>query len=191
MKLKYYLRGMGVGVIITAVIFMIAFAFHKPALSDEEIELQARKLGMVYESEVEPVEKVFRDEEPIGGGEPADAEVVENENTDKADAEAEGSDATAEASEGESSNTEVSAPSDNSTETASGNFGKNVNITVSSGSSSYAVAKNLASKGLVDNAEKFDKFLDSKGYASRIQPGSFDIPEGASYDEIGKILTTK
>ena len=48
MKLKYYLRGIGIGVIMTTLILMIAFAVHKEQpLTDDEIRERAAELGMV------------------------------------------------------------------------------------------------------------------------------------------------
>ncbi|MDD6194246.1 MAG: hypothetical protein PUB19_05040 [Lachnospiraceae bacterium] len=47
MKLKYYLRGAGVGVIVTTLIFTIAIAFDKPTMSQEDIIREAEKLGMI------------------------------------------------------------------------------------------------------------------------------------------------
>lgn len=46
MKFKYYLRGVGIGVIVTTLLFTIAFAFYKPTLSDAEIIKKAQALGM-------------------------------------------------------------------------------------------------------------------------------------------------
>lgn len=46
MKLKYYLRGVGTGVVVTTLILMIAFAFYRPKMSDEDIIARARQLGM-------------------------------------------------------------------------------------------------------------------------------------------------
>ena len=37
MKLKYYLRGLGIGIIVTTILLMIAFALHKPTMSDADI----------------------------------------------------------------------------------------------------------------------------------------------------------
>ena len=51
MKLKYYLRGAGVGVLVTTIIFSIAFAFYEPQLSKEEIIQRASALGMVMPEE--------------------------------------------------------------------------------------------------------------------------------------------
>lgn len=47
MKLKYYLRGMGIGIILTAIIMGIALRGRKEALSDAEIMARARELGMI------------------------------------------------------------------------------------------------------------------------------------------------
>lgn len=46
MKLKYYLRGLGLGVIFTTVILAISFGIHGKEISDEEIVSRAEKLGM-------------------------------------------------------------------------------------------------------------------------------------------------
>lgn len=47
MKRKYTLRGIGLGIFVTALIFTIALLFEKPKLSNEEIIKEAKKLGMV------------------------------------------------------------------------------------------------------------------------------------------------
>ncbi|MDO5572770.1 MAG: hypothetical protein Q4G60_02185 [bacterium] len=51
MKLKYYLRGVGIGIIVTALIMGIALG-SKRELTDTEIKERAAKLGMVEESDV-------------------------------------------------------------------------------------------------------------------------------------------
>ncbi len=47
MKLKYYLRGMGIGMIITAIVMGIALNGRKETLTDAEIMARARELGMI------------------------------------------------------------------------------------------------------------------------------------------------
>ena len=52
MKLKYYMRGLGIGIILSATILSISFhASSKPQLSDEEIMKRAEELGMVRAEE--------------------------------------------------------------------------------------------------------------------------------------------
>lgn len=53
MGLKYYLRGLGVGIVVTALIMGIAASGNsRETLSDDEIKKRAKELGMVEESTV-------------------------------------------------------------------------------------------------------------------------------------------
>lgn len=89
MNLKYYLRGLGVGIVVTSLILGIGLGSRKETLSNEEIKERARELGMVEESitvaeaaaqkeeeaqeaEVAPVpeENAESDAEPIVNAEP-------------------------------------------------------------------------------------------------------------------------
>lgn len=47
MNLKYYLRGLGIGVIVTAVIMLILSKQNTNTLTDEEIKQKAKALGMI------------------------------------------------------------------------------------------------------------------------------------------------
>lgn len=65
MKLKTYLRGLGIGIIVTTIVMAIALGGRKETLSDEEIVIRAKQLGMV-----EGKEKGDGNEEiPEGGAE--------------------------------------------------------------------------------------------------------------------------
>ncbi|MDE7287252.1 MAG: hypothetical protein K2N55_10485, partial [Lachnospiraceae bacterium] len=52
MNLKYYLRGLGIGIVVTAIIMGIASRGGKEELSNEEIKERAKALGMIEESTV-------------------------------------------------------------------------------------------------------------------------------------------
>ena len=52
MNLKSYLRGLGIGVVVTALIMGIVTGRKKETLSNEEIKERARALGMIEESQV-------------------------------------------------------------------------------------------------------------------------------------------
>ena len=52
MKLKYYLRGMGIGIILTAIVMGFALGGRKATISDAEIIERAKALGMVDASGV-------------------------------------------------------------------------------------------------------------------------------------------
>ena len=46
MKRKYYLRGLGTGILVTALILIIASG-QKETMTDEEVKARAKELGMV------------------------------------------------------------------------------------------------------------------------------------------------
>ena len=148
MKFKYYLRGVGIGLIVTTLLFTIAFAFYKPTLSDAEIIKKAQALGM------EKVEEKKETTEPK-------------------------KDDTNAASEDAKENT---APAEET---------KNIDFTIASGDSSATVAQHLQEAGLVDNAKAFDMYLSEQNLDNFLLPGSYQIPEGSTFLEIGELLTTK
>ena len=47
MKLKYYLRGLGIGIIVTTIILVSCFSMQKPKMTDEQIIEKAAQLGMI------------------------------------------------------------------------------------------------------------------------------------------------
>ena len=49
MKLKYYLRGLGIGILVTAVIMGVTQGSRKETLSDREIRERAAALGVPRE----------------------------------------------------------------------------------------------------------------------------------------------
>ena len=47
MKLKFYLRGIGLGIIVTALVLHFTLASSDSAMSDEQIKQRAMELGMI------------------------------------------------------------------------------------------------------------------------------------------------
>ncbi|MEE5989296.1 MAG: endolytic transglycosylase MltG [Lachnospiraceae bacterium] len=64
-------------------------------------------------------------------------------------------------------------------------------VSISSGESSYTVAKELESLGLVSSARDFDTYLCDNGYDKKLQTGTHTIPKDSSYEEIAKILMSR
>lgn len=62
MNLKFYMRGLGIGIIVTAVIMLVLSYQNSQPLSDAEIKQRASELGMVEESET--LLSMVKNEEP-------------------------------------------------------------------------------------------------------------------------------
>lgn len=72
MKLRYYLRGLGIGIGVTALLMGIALSGKRETLTDEQIRERALKLGMIDASDtLAALENEKEDEfsygDPIGG----------------------------------------------------------------------------------------------------------------------------
>ena len=72
MKLKYYLRGLGIGIFATVIILTIASLGKKKDLTDEEIIARAKELGMVMEDRSGSIMDHL--EEDPSQGQPSDTE---------------------------------------------------------------------------------------------------------------------
>lgn len=191
MKLKYYLRGLGIGIIVTTLVLMVAFSGKKEKLSDQEIMQRAEQLGMVMadegQTETGTEENTGTEAQPETEQDVQNTEEGTEENADEN---------TENASEPETEPQTEAAAEPAAPEDTTGNVvgevkqetSGEVAFTVKSGESSDTVAFNLYKAGLVDDATAFNRYMISKGYDSRLRTGDFKIHSGASYDEILKVL---
>lgn len=168
MKLRYYLRGLAVGVILTTIILAIANAGNKP-MTDAEIRKRALELGMVEGDSVKLSDVAeSSDEESSESYNPSIYEEIESDSQTTSVATSDGS---ASPSVPPASKEEVTEP---------------VTFTIKSGDSSYTVSQALAAAGLVEDAVEFDNFLCDNGYSRKIRTGTYEIIPGMTYEEIAK-----
>ena len=199
MKLKYYLRGLGIGIIVTTILLMIAFALHKPTMSDADIIARAKQLGMVMPEDEEPLQdtettestEVTTESTEVTAVPETEAAQIEEQTTEAAanTEEPVTADET-ENPESEMTDTEVAtevsseANEENNTAVNAAPY----TLVVNRGDVCRIVCENLQANGVVDDAEAFRKFLGQKGFASSISVGSYAIPYGLDYEEIYQIL---
>ena len=184
MKLKYYLRGIGVGVLVTTIILLIAFTVHKEQpLSDDEIIERAEQLGMVMAEELPVSDKLSDSSQAAASG--AQPEVQTESSEDASEAKP----AASETDDSELSDTPIEGLQEDEEPTKE--VIEQVEITIVGGEYSDAVCKKLKKAGIIEDADDFNKYLAKSGYDNLIQPGNYTIPLDATYDEIIKIITEK
>ena len=177
MKLKYYLRGLGIGIMVTAVILSVAFGSRKETLSDREIMERASELGMVSENgSLAEMEKKENAETP-------EELQATPEATPKATPEATPK-ATPEATPKATPEATPAAPDVTEPVQAA----KTVVIEVKSGEGSYTVCQKLEKEGLISSASDFDTYLCSNGYDRKLRVGSHEIPADAEPERIARIM---
>ena len=185
MKVKHFLRGLGMGIVFSALLLTIAGGTKKETLTDEEIMARASLLGMVRPEESQPpatetpavaetpaaTETPAVTETPAATEMPAATETPEPSVTD------------------EPAKIEEPKESEKPKETEKPEEPEYVTVTIKGGMWSRDVAKAMAAAGLVSSAEKFDEYLCDHGYASSISTGTFQIRIGADFNEIAEEIT--
>lgn len=176
MKLKYFLRGLGTGILFATIVLFISYSYR---MSDSQIKKKAEELGMVYASNVESE-----------GG--TDKTLEETTTLQK---ETESENGTSESSSSESTTLEATTPEattpEATTPEATTEEVVSCVITIGQGTTSEMVSEWLYSAGIIEDAEQFNKYLCSNKYSSIIQKGEYTIVKGMSYEEIALLITTK
>lgn len=184
MKLKYYLRGLGVGIVVTAVILTIANHLGNK-MSDEDIIKRAAKLGMVMKED----ESLFPPTEPeTTTPEPTSPSPTEQDTT--AVKPAEPKTKTPEPTTPVPTEPETTTPVPAEPQT-SGVVIHTATITVTSGMYSEAVSQKLEEAGIVKNWREFNEYLTSNGYAERLQTGTHSFNSEMDFNEIAEILVSR
>ena len=203
MKLKYYLRGLGIGMAVTALILGISFSGRQgqeaQTLTDEQIRERASELGMVDSSEL-TLAALQNSAQPQTTMEPEVTEESETMTEREATAEPETTTEPKATAEPEmTTKPEVTAEPEMTTkpettaepELITAPEQSQTTITIKKGSDSGSVSRVLYEAGLVENAKAFDNYLCNNGYSRSINPGIYEIAPGTSEEEIAKIITGK
>ncbi len=197
MKLKYYLRGLGVGILFSTIILSISFnaalkkktkemksnADNTEAInSDEEIkdleDLLVPTKEPTKESTKEPTKET---KEPTGGltEEPAkDEEKIDSSNVEPSVT------PTKALTEEEPDKEVVSKENSKDSQDY-------IIINIQKGMSSEEVALILKNYGIIENNKEFNNYLKDKGYCTNIKVGDFKISKNATYEQIADTIVIK
>lgn len=190
MKLKFYLRGIGIGILVSAAIFISSGMDKKSvSMTDAEIKERAAALGMVEDKTVlsdmgdekAKLDAVVKPTVESAKPQPTVAPTAEAAKpTGKAEV--------APTAETAKPTEAVAEPTAKATAEPTASEGKVVFV-INKGNGSDTVARKLYEAGLVENAGDYDKWLIANGYDRRISAGTFEIPKGASEAEIANIIS--
>jgi len=214
MKLRYYMRGLGIGLLVAVLILVLSGNTGK-RMTDEEIKKRATQLGMVEDTKevlsdigktTETTEKPIEKQEPAKEAmqeteveeEPVEEAVKEETPEEEQEEEItpeKPAETVSEPTEEEQKQGEIEALKKAAEEVAEKaqdiNPNAIVTLLVQSGDSSVAVAKRAEAAGLVESAMDFDRFLCQNGYDKSICVGNYEVPIGATQEEIAKIITRR
>lgn len=214
MKLRMYLRGLGIGIVVTALIMGLTTS-KANKIPDSEIIKRAEALGMVKEdntlksivadkteepekveptvipkeeSKKEPVIKEVEEPKEELKEEPKEEPVIEETEEPKEEPKEEPViEEVEEPKEVQKEETETDPEPVETAPVTTGNF----TLEIAGGSGSETVSALLEKGGAVRSAAEFDEYLCNNGYDHRITAGKHIIPAGSDYETIAKIITSR
>lgn len=216
MELKYYLRGLGLGIVITAIIMGIVTSKNK-TMTNEEIIARAKQLGMIEDTVLTNINSKGEDDgqesEPLGEenaesgkealpktqpsaleGDTSNDNLQDNPQDNSVDdsleADARVTDTPADERRTDSGvDAEAGDSEKGESEANTAAPSETMVITIGKGDGSYSASKKLADVGAVPSAADFDTFLCENGYDKKIRAGTYTIPADASEEQMARIIT--
>ncbi len=204
MKYKYFLRGLGTGIILSALILCISY---RSSGSDKNVVEQAKELGMIFpegtqspeqSDEIAPTDTPVPAQNGSGAGVtgqeavPGGADQTDAPDPTTIPAQTDPpKDTTSPKKTAKPKKTDKPKKAAKPAETKKPDSakGSGVSFKVRGGLLSSTVAREMKEAGILQNDKKFDQYLVDSGYATKIREGTYKIPVGASYEEIAKIIT--
>ena len=195
MKLKYYLRGLGIGILITTIIFIIGIHVNQDQMfSDEEVIRRAKALGMVMdETDGKTINELDKDKKQDSESK----DQKDSQKEDRKESKSDNKDKQEQAKDDQTKNDQTKADAesektqDSDAAAAQKETVEQVEISILPGEYSDTISQKLLDAGLIDDKAAFSKYINDTNVDNLIQPGTFTVPKGASYEEVAKILTTK
>lgn len=208
MKLKYYLRGLGIGIVVTALLMGYSnknrAAELKAEVATEETagDLLADRNGEATTEEVIEQSTVENVTVETDSAETSEEETSQEETASELESstqEAETITETESVTETETESVQTEETTDKKEQTQSsmeadaGNalLQTTIEINIVRGDDSGTVARKLQNAGMVESATEYDAYLMQHGYDKKIRVGKVEIPVDATWQEIAEYISGK
>ena len=206
MKLKYYLRGLGIGIAVTALLMGYSnknrAAEPKAEVATEETagDLLADRNGEATTEEVIEQSTVENVTVETDSAETSEEEISQQGTASELESstqEAETITETESVTETETESVQAEETTDkkeqtqSSTEADAGNAlpQTTIEINIVRGDDSGTVARKLQNAGIVESATEYDAYLMQHGYDKKIRVGKVEIPVDATWQEIPEYIS--
>lgn len=221
MRLKYFLRGVGIGILVTTIILTATHASER-RMSDSEVIDRAIELGMSFSAshsgQQSGTEEASTDESSTGQetsgddvmddlqhdgetetemGSQSPSETVSESTSDGEASPGKESEAvtgmtTQAITETTETTTELTTENNNAG-SAAGVMNNEVTCTINitKGMSSRTVCDMIKQNGIIEDAADFDRYLIKTGYDDKIRVGEVEVNSGMTYEELTALLYKK
>lgn len=196
LKLRYFIRGLGIGIVFTAIVMSLSLQasrsriIRENALTKEEIMEKAMGYGMVMNAsdDTTSVEQNDSSKEEQSQEKNQDAK----EEQDAEDDQLKESNDDQQNEKDKKDNKDKVEPDVDSTKDKDLIISIDYTpIKITSGMTATSVGKLLNEKGVIEDTDEFRIYMSEQGYSSKILVGEYLIPLDATYKKIADIITRK
>ncbi len=181
MNLKYYIRGIGVGILFTAVVMSVAFhIFPNKKLTDAQIKERATELGMVEKTADGSLNDLLTTPTEAPTTTPAQTNTPAPTDTPTP---------TDTPAPTKTPASEDTSKEGNSKDTSNASGAIEINIT--QGMTSEQVSKLLKEKGIIEDSAAFSQYLVINNYTKSIKIGKFQLKAFTTYKDIVNLIIDK
>ncbi|MGN6711776.1 hypothetical protein [Anaerocolumna jejuensis] len=195
MNLKYYIRGIGVGILFTAVIMSVAFHLMPgKELTDAQIKERAKEMGMVESESADSLKDLLSTPTPTATPTPTDTPTpTETPTPEDKSKEGKGQDSKEKEGAADTKKAEDSKDSkDVPASTTKGTSAEDsIEVDIAGGMTSEQVARLLKEKGIVEDSAAFNQYLVINNYTTDIKIGKFQLKAYAAYKDIADLIIEK
>lgn len=160
MKVKYFLRGLGTGILIATLLLFCVYSYK---MSDSKIVERAKALGMEYSKNNSNINATEDLSQTSTNTEESSDKKEESTTLPKQES-------TSETSQMTSASEEI------------------IEVSISAGMNSESVSEVLQAAGIIDSARDFNNYLIQNNMGRYIKSGEYQLKSGMSYAEIANIL---
>lgn len=190
MRFKYYLRGLGLGILVSTMILMISVHLRGGVMTDERVVERAMELGMVIPTETDTASGESQESEQ----EETEQQETEQQETQKQETQQQETQQQEtqqqETQQQETQQQEIEQLDSDITESTPENM-EYVIFVVEDGEVCRTAAEKLVAFGLIDDVKEFREFMSERNYDGLIREGTYEIPIGADMETIAKIITAQ
>ena len=173
-KLRYYLRGLGTGIVITTLVLAISFNVRSCTSEKSLIDDTTKEENTTQKQTKESTDKEKTTKETTSKEETTEGTTKETTSKEETT---------------EGTTKETTAKEETSEDiTQEVQTKEKITLTVSNGMASDTVAALLEEAGAIENAKDFNKYLYQMGYERILRVGTYEIEVGESYEEIARKL---
>ncbi|MBR3771649.1 MAG: endolytic transglycosylase MltG [Clostridium sp.] len=188
MKIKYFVRGLGVGILVTALLLFIGSTkAQKPVMSDEDVVDRAKQLGMLTKEEADDYrmdQSLDQIKESLGG--------TPSPQIDSTTLPATTTQAPEKPIKEETAKVTATPPAKPKKKTEKKQEkSKTATLTIKSGMTTQAVSRVLYEENVIGSEEDFITYMKNHNLTAKLQVGKYEIPTDATHAEIASIITKK